>query len=93
MINPTDKSYNNEEYPPTNILRANPGMIRDCFYGKDGYLIIRQVKFKDINDISQSAFKEIRLSPLEVKSLIKFVKDNPCPIVEDHPGKVILPPK
>jgi hypothetical protein len=53
-----------EGYPATTLLRANAGMIRDCWIEEaEGYLCIRQVKFN--NDGSEPAAKIIRLSPDE----------------------------
>ena len=50
-------------YPPTTLLRNNPGMVRDAWLTDDGYLVIRQTKFGP--DGTAPVTKTIRLSPEE----------------------------
>ena len=52
-----------DTYPPTTLLRNNPGMVRDAWLTDDGYLVIRQTKFGP--DGTAPVTKTIRLSPEE----------------------------
>jgi len=52
-----------DTYPPTTLLRNNPGMVRDAWLTDDGYLVIRQTKFGP--DGTEPVTKVIRLSPEE----------------------------
>jgi hypothetical protein len=58
-------------YPPTTILRNNPGMVRETWMTDDGWLVIRQTKYGP--DGSEPATKVIRLSPEEQVTLREFL--------------------
>lgn len=71
MIVPTP----NEEFTPSGMLRNNPGMIRDCFWDKD-WFVIRQISADSDNGQDGLKIKTFRLSKEEARILVEAINDH-----------------
>ena len=64
------------EYPSTRILRNNPGMVRDCYWDGD-FFVIRQISAAP-NGIDELRIKAFRFDPEETVILLDELSEGPA---------------